>query len=98
MSDTEMIIGFVIVALLSTFLYFKHQKKIYRVAEPRELQPWTGHPIDATSLKCKLERVRRDYVAARGMPKGVSFHRSLLCFVRAAVAELAYFRDKRSRL
>jgi hypothetical protein len=99
MDDTETIAGFVVVALLSSYLYFKHRKRIYGVPESRELREWMGRPIDAIPLKNRLDRVRRDYVAARGIPKGVCFHRSLLGFVRAAVAQLAYFRDKpQSRL
>jgi hypothetical protein len=95
MSDIETIIGLVVVALLGAYLYFKHCQRTYSAPEPRQQRQWTGHPIDAENLKQQVEKVRVNYLAARGARKGACFHRSLLGLARRAVAGLAFFRDRR---
>jgi|SRR5881392_1816547 hypothetical protein len=98
MSDAETLVGFVVVALLGSFLYFKHRQRTYRAPESRNGPEWTGHPIDATELKQTLAKVRRDYLAARGTTSGICFHKSLLAFARRTVTSLAYFQDKQGHV
>lgn len=52
----------------------------------------TGRSIDVANLKPRVEDARRDYLAARGSPRGQFFHTALLRRARQVVTHFAYFR------
>jgi hypothetical protein len=96
MLDLEIIIELAALAVLSSYLYFKHHQRVLSQAEPYDPAEWTGKAIDVTQLRGPIENVRGAYLAARPAPVGILFHKSLLGLARRTVARLAYFRDRQS--
>jgi hypothetical protein len=92
MAWVRLIIELTALTLGVGYLYFKHLQRV-RNSAPREVPSnWTGHGIEASELKPRVEQVRRDYLAAREAKIGVSFHRYLFGLARRAVMQLGYFR------
>src|SRR3974390_2267368 len=82
MTDSEILTGMFIVALLLSYLYIKWHQRVFRQsgAQPTDsdLREWRGKPIEASQLKPTLEQVRLDYIAAWKAERGTLFHRNLL--------------------
>jgi hypothetical protein len=96
MSTFETLFGLTGVVVLSSYLYLKHRQRMRRESKRGKPAEWTGKPIDVIQLKPTLEKLRRDYLAARQPSIGVPFHRSLLGLARRTVVRLAYFQDRES--
>ena len=96
MPDIEVTIGLAAEAILVSYLYLKHRQRVRSRPERYDPAEWTGKAIDVTKLKPMVEDVRRNYLAARQLAKGVCFHRALLGLARRAVARLAHFHDRES--
>ena len=94
MSDFEIVLGLIVVAALSSFLYLKHQRRVRARLEARQTMLWQGTPIEVSKLKPTLQAVRQDFRAARAPAKGSYFHSRLVRLARRAVAGLAYFQDR----
>jgi hypothetical protein len=95
MSMTEVIITFLLASLFAGYFYFMHRARVRRNRpNPDE---WTGTGIDVSSLKPRLEDVRRNYVAVCRPARAVSFRRNLLRIAQRAVAHLAFFEDRKSK-
>jgi hypothetical protein len=92
MSVTEVIIRLALVALLASYLVFKHCQRERQRVGSRNPAEWTGKGIDVTALKPTLEEVRRSY--PRPSQKGACFHRGLLALARRAVTDFAYFQEQ----
>jgi hypothetical protein len=74
------------------YLYSKHLQRVRSSTPPEVPGNWTGHGIETSELKPRVEQMRRDYLAGRQGRKGVCFHRYLLGLARRAVMRLGYFR------
>jgi hypothetical protein len=85
-----------ILACLACVMVLLYSKLRRRASEYRAPAEWLGRSLDALALKAEVDRVRHNYLAARGPAKGVCFHRSLLASARRAVARSAYFRDRKT--
>jgi hypothetical protein len=94
MLPSEIILFLGLAAVLSVYCYGKHRQRERSLRERGDPLKWPGKAIDVTSLKPRVEGVRRDYLAARQPAKGLCFHRALLESTRQAVARLAYFHDR----
>ncbi len=94
MSAVEVAIRLAAVAVLASYLYFKHRQRVRCHSGPLNPAEWSGKALDATRLKPAVEDVRRHYLAAQHSSRGVCFHRSLLALAQRAVAHFAYFHDK----
>jgi hypothetical protein len=92
LSETIFFLG--LTALLSVYLYAKHRERMRSLREQDDSVEWPGKAIDVASLKPRLERVRRNYLAARQPVKGLCFHRALIDLARQAVARLPFFHDR----
>jgi hypothetical protein len=92
MSLTEVIIRLALVAVLVTFLFFKHWLRERERIGPSNPAEWTGKGIDVAPIRPTIDEVRRTY--ARPTAKGLCFHRSLLALARRAAAHLAYFQER----
>jgi hypothetical protein len=80
-------------ALAGSYLWHKRQQRLRNWTPPEDPEKWTGHGIDVSELKSRVEDVRRDYLVSRHTA-GVAFHRSLLEWARRVVMQLGYFRHK----
>ena len=97
MSETDVAIWLAVAAVLvAGNLYTKHRQRVRSRKQRYDPAEWTGKGIEVTSLRPKIEQVRRDHLAARQPARGRCFHRALLNWARQAVARLPYFRDKES--
>ena len=76
------------------YLYFKHQQRLDNWTPREDPNKWTGHAIEASEIKARVEQVRRDHLAAQHATKGLYFHRHLLGFARRVVMQFGYFRDR----
>ena len=90
----RLIIEMTVLALGAWYLYFKHRQRVRNWTPRDDPEKWTGHGIEASALKPRLEQVRRDPVAARQATRDSYFHRNLLGFARRAVVQLGYFRHR----
>jgi hypothetical protein len=95
MSLTEVIVRLALVALLASYLVFRHWQRERQRVGPKNPAEWTGKGIDVTALKPTLDEVRRSY--PRPQPTGACFHRSLLALARRAVTHFAYFQERESQ-
>jgi len=76
-----------------SYLWYKHRQRLRNWTPRDDPRKWTGHGIDVSELKSRVEQVRRDYLASRRTVGGV-FRRSLLEWARRVVVGLGYFRHK----
>ncbi len=97
MSDFEIVIGLVTVVALTLFLYLKHRQRVPAWPSRSDPAKWTGHGIDLSSLKPRLEEIRRHHLQALPPAKSQGFHRALLHLARKVVLHLAYFHDRDSQ-
>ncbi len=81
-------------ALGASYLIFKHRQRVRNWAPQDDPQKWTGHGIEVSALRPRVEQVRRDYLLARQAPRGTWFHRSLVELARRAVMRLGYFQHR----
>jgi hypothetical protein len=81
-------------ALGASYLWLKHRQRVRKWAPMEDPAIWIGHGLEASGLKPRIERVRRDYVGALPAARGVCFRRHLLGFTRRAVMQSGYFRHK----
>lgn len=94
MTAIEVVIRFVIVAGLGSYLYVKHRQRL-RSEPPRyDEADWTGRAIDTVALKPTVERVRRDYLASRLPACALGFRGTLIKLAKRALSRLAYFQDR----
>ncbi|MGZ4973162.1 MAG: hypothetical protein ACXWDN_10410 [Limisphaerales bacterium] len=94
MSWLILIIELAVLTLGAWYLYFKQQQRVGNWTPREHRQKWTGHGLDASELKPRVEQVRRDPLSVRQATRGVWFRRYLLGVARRAVVELGYFRHK----
>ncbi len=60
-------------AALADYFYIKHRQQVRSRSELSDPAKWTGKAIDITSLKSRVEEVRRNHLVARQPAKGLSF-------------------------
>jgi hypothetical protein len=94
MSGVEVILWLAGVAVLANYLWHKHRQRMRSQQERYDPAEWNGKAIVVTTLKPRIEDVRRNYLAACPPAKGVCFHRALIELARHAVAQLPYFHDR----
>ncbi len=94
MSWFQLIIELTALTLGGCYLWFKHRQRMRNWTPREEPEKWTGHGIEASELKPRIEQVRENYLAARQAAGGIWFHRYLLRLARRAVMELRYFRHR----
>jgi hypothetical protein len=97
MSQSEIIIRLAALAVLLSYLYFKHRQRLHSQSQEYDPAEWTGTAMDVTQLRPTVENARRNYLAARPAQMGILFHKSLLGLARRTVAQFAYFRDRDSQ-
>jgi hypothetical protein len=90
----RLIIELAVLTLGACYLYIKHRQRVRNWTPREDPEKWTGHGIEASELKPRVERVRRDPLAARQATRGICLQRYLLGFARRAVVQLGYFRHK----
>ncbi len=78
------------------YLWLKHRERLRNWTPQEDPAKWTGHGIEASELKPRVEQVRRDYLGARQATRDVCFHRALFGLARRAVMQLGYFRRRES--
>lgn len=96
MSLLEIILRLVVVGLLGAYLVSRQRRRA-REAPPPVEDPavWNGHPIEARTLRPRLEQVRRDYRAVpRGLPGRPEALKHRSACARRQVSSLAYFRHQ----
>jgi len=96
MSDAEFIFALGVVAALAGYLYFKHLPRLPDRFQRHDPAKWTGHGIDVTKLRPKVEGAHRNPLSAGPPARGVCFHRFLLDLARRGVARMTYFERKES--
>ena len=96
MSVVEVIIRLTAVAVLVSFLCFKHRQRERSRCEPRASGVATGAVIDVAKLKPRIDAVRHNYLAARQPRKGLRYQKALLEIAGRAVAQLGFFRDRKA--
>jgi hypothetical protein len=96
MSVVQVISGLVGVAWLASYLCIKHRQRVRSRFEPYAQRQRTGAAIDVATLKPRIDAVRHDYLSARQPTKGLWYHRALLKVAGQAVAQLGYFRDRKT--
>jgi hypothetical protein len=96
MSVVEVIIRLTAVAVLVSYLCFKHRRRVRRRCEPFALRQRIGVGIDVAALKPRIAAVRHDYLTARRPTKGLRYQRALLEIAGRAVVQLGYFRAKKA--
>jgi hypothetical protein len=96
MSVVEVIIRLTAVAVLVSYLCFKHRQRVRSRCEPSARGQRTGVVIDVAALKPRIDAVRHDYLAARQPIKGDCYRRALLKVAGRAVTQLGYFRDRKA--
>jgi hypothetical protein len=94
MAPLELIIEFTLLTLGVCYLYFKQSHGVRDWTRQDNTEKWTGHSIEASKLKPRVEQVRRDPLAAQRATKGGCFHHYLLGCARRAVLQLEYFRHR----
>jgi hypothetical protein len=87
------IIGLIVVALLVSFLYRRHEARFCRRIDERT---WPGKWIDLTPVSERIQRVRADYLAVVcARPHDSRRRRQSHAAARCALKRLAYFRNAR---
>ncbi len=76
------------------YLWCKHRQRLRNWIPREDPAKWTGHGIEASELRPRLEQVRQDYLATRQATSGARFHGALLGFARRAIVQLGYFRRR----
>jgi hypothetical protein len=87
------IIGLVLVAILSAYLYYRHWQRISHEIEPPAERDWIGKGFDPSGIAPKIQTVRKNYLAEKHRPE-THFRRGLLAFARRAVSHLAFFEER----
>jgi hypothetical protein len=94
MSGVEIIVRLAVVAMLAGWLLSKQRRRMRTAEVQYDPAEWTGHTIDVSSLKPKLEAVRRNHLAACPPNSDIGFHHALLHLARRFVLRLPYFQRR----
>jgi len=94
MYSAEVVLELAAVVLLAGYLYHKHHQRLKDRLEPRDPSEWLGTPIDVSSLRPRIDCVRRNHFAAPRPAPGFSYRRLLLSRARRTVRHLASLRER----
>lgn len=78
----------------ASYLFYKHRQRVRDWATRDDPQKWTGHGIEVSALRPRVEQVRRDYLVAPQAARASWFHRCLVELARRAVIQLGYFQQR----
>jgi len=96
MSAIEVALRLAAVAVLASYLYFKHRQRLPSRPPCSDERQWPGPVIDADALKPRIAAVRRDYLAARPATHNRWFRRHSVALARHAMSRLGYFQASES--
>ena len=97
MSWFQLIIELTALTLGGSYLWFKHGQRVRNCTPREDPEKWTGHGIEASELKTRIEQARQNYLDARQATCGILFHRYLLVLARRAVTQVGYFRYREAK-
>ena len=96
MSDLQLILEGVVLALLLGYLCLKQSQRSGARSGSLNSAEWSGKAIDVSRLKSGLADTRAACRRARHSTTGLCFHRALLALARHSVTRFKYFDERAS--